>query len=111
MCLFFCYVYVSVRVLLRPEFFRPSLLHFVIKEQSVKNGWSLGRNCLLCFWVINVLFFFCYFYVVIVENVDFAHKIQRSSLFLVELYQKGTVLTSLKFHLAAFFDLTVILTS
>ena len=63
----------------------------------------LGDKCFVLF--------FCYFYVVIVENVDFAHKIQRSSLFLVELYQKGTVLTSLKFHLATFFDLTVILTS
>ena len=42
--------------------------------------------------------FFCYVYVVMVENDSFAPKIQKSSLFLVELYQKGTVLTAFKFH-------------
>ena len=84
---------------------------FVISEQiyTIKMD-GLWGTIIACF-VFGRQMFFCYVYVVMVENDSFAPKIQKSSLFLVELYRKGTVLTAFKFHLATYLDLTVILTS
>jgi len=67
---------------------------FVISEHiyTIKMD-GLWGAIIVCF-VFGRQMFFCYVYVVMVENVNFAPKIQKSSLFLVELYQKGTVLTA-----------------